>query len=76
MWIMMLIAPTGIAAILNLLVWIMVVALICWLLWWLIGYMGLPEPFDKVLRVIVGFLAVLFLINAILSLVGQSFIRW
>lgn len=66
----------GIGAILQLLISIVVVALICWLLWWLIGYMGLPEPFDKVLRIIIAFLAVLFLINAILALAGESFIRW
>jgi hypothetical protein len=55
---------------------IVVVALIAWLLWWLIAYMGLPQPFDKVLRVLIAIVAVIFLINAILSLAGQSFIRW
>ncbi len=64
------------SAIVTMFIWIVVVALICWLLWWLIGYMGLPQPFDKVLRVIVAVIAVIFLINAILTPVGKPFIQW
>ncbi len=72
---LLLLAVNG-SAIITMFIWIVVVALICWLLWWLIGYMGLPQPFDKVLRIIVAVVAVIFLINAILTLVGQPFIRW
>jgi hypothetical protein len=57
-------------------VWIVVVALICWLLWWLIGYAGIPEPFNRILRVIVAVFAVLFLINLLLGLAGHPIIRW
>lgn len=54
----------------NLLVWIFAIALICYLLWWVIGYVGLPEPFAKIARAIVAFAAVIFLINAILQVAG------
>lgn len=64
------------SAIVTMFIWIVAIALICWLLWWLIGYMGLPQPFDKVLRVLVALIAVIFLINAILTLVGKPFISW
>ena len=63
-------------AILSCFIWLIVVGLICWLLWWLIGYIGLPEPFNKVARVLIAVVAVVFLINALLTLVGQPFIRW
>ena len=64
------------SVILSVFIQIVVVALVCWLLWWLISYMGLPQPFDKVLRVLIAIVAVIFLINAILTIAGQSFIKW
>jgi len=60
----------------HLLVQLIVVGLICYLVWWLIGYIGLPAPFDKVARVIVAVFAVLFLINLVLGLSGTPLIRW
>lgn len=58
------------------LIWIVVVGLICWLLWWFIGYIGLPEPFNKVARVLIALVAVVFLINALLTIAGKPFINW
>ncbi len=63
-------------AMLSVLIWLIVIGLICWLVWWLIGYIGLPEPFNKVARVLVAVIAVVFLINALLSIAGRPFIRW
>jgi len=61
----------------NLLITVIVVGLICWLLWWLISYIGLPEPFNKIARVLIALVAVFFLINAILQVAGHDgFIRW
>ncbi len=50
----------------GLLVWIIVIGCIFGLLWWLIGYVGLPEPFNKVARVVVAVL---------LGLVGAPLVR-
>jgi uncharacterized membrane protein YuzA (DUF378 family) len=63
-------------ALLNAVIWIIVAAVIFWLVTWLIGYVGLPEPFAKVARVIVGIAAVLFLINALLTLAGKPLITF
>jgi len=52
---------------------IIVIGAICWLLWWLIGYLGIPEPFNKIARGVIAVVAVLFLINLLLSLSGSSF---
>lgn len=57
-------------------IWIVVAGLICWLLWWLIGFIGLPEPFNKIARVIVAVIAVVICINALMGLVGEPFIRF
>lgn len=40
------------SGLLNLLIQLIVAGLVFYLLWWLIGYIGLPQPFDKVIRVI------------------------
>jgi hypothetical protein len=61
---------------LNLLVFLIVTGLICYLLWWLIDFIGLPEPFNKVIKVIIAVVAVIVLINALLGLIGQPFLRW
>ena len=51
---------------------ILIVGGVCWLLWWLVGYIGLPEPFNKVARVIIAVIAVFFLINVLLSFSGMT----
>ncbi len=63
-----------------LLIQLIVIGLVFYLLWWLIGYIGLPEPFDKVARVIVALVAVIFLVNLVLGLTGGglalSSLKW
>ena len=54
----------------SLLVYIIVGGLVAYLIWWLIGYIGLPEPFDKVARVIVALVVLVFLLNVVLGLFG------
>jgi len=49
----------------QLLISLIVVGLVCYLLWWLIAYVGLPEPFNKVARVIIALFAVLFLLGVL-----------
>jgi predicted tellurium resistance membrane protein TerC len=56
----------------TVIVYLIVAGLIFGLLWWLIGYCGLPQPFDKVARVVVAVLSVLVVIGILLSLVGGS----
>lgn len=57
-------------------IWVVVAGLIFWLLWWLVGYCSLPEPFNKVARVILALAAVIVLINVLLSIAGHPFVRW
>lgn len=64
------------AGVINLLIWLIVIGLIFWLLNWLIGYVGLPDPFAKVARIILAVAAVILIINALLSLAGTPIIEW
>lgn len=63
-------------SVVSTLIWLICIGLIFWLLWWLIAYIGLPEPFNKVARVILAVAAVVVLINVLLSLAGHPLIRW
>jgi len=60
---------------LNLLVIVIVFGLVFYLLWWLIGTIGLPEPFDKVARVLVALVAVVFLIGILTGSVNFPVLR-
>jgi uncharacterized membrane protein len=60
----------SLTALVSLVLYLIVGGLVFWLIWWLIGYCGIPEPFNKVARVIVAVVAVLFIIGVLLSLVG------
>lgn len=55
---------------------IIVGGLIYWLLNYAIDVSGIPDPFRKVAKVILILLAILFLINVILTVVGYPLIRW
>ncbi len=60
----------------GLLITVIVIGLVCYLLWWLIGYIGLPAPFDKVARVIVALIAVIVLLDIVFGLgLGTPSIR-
>jgi uncharacterized membrane protein len=48
---------------LGLLVAVIVIGLIFYLLWWLLGKIALPEPFNKVAMVILCLAAVVILIS-------------
>lgn len=55
-------------ALLGLFVSIVVAGLIIWLLLYAISYIGIPEPFNKVLRVVIIVIGVIYLIKLLLPL--------
>ncbi len=59
-----------IAALINLLIVLLVAGLIFYCIWWFVGYIAVPEPFNKVIRVVVALVALLFLLGVLLSLLG------
>lgn len=52
----------------ELLIQLVIAGLIFWLLYWFLGQVGLPEPFNKVALVILALVVTLFLINILLGL--------
>jgi hypothetical protein len=58
--------------IVHLLLIAVVLALVCYLLFWLLGYLGTPEPIRKVVTVIVVVLIVLWLLSIFLPIVGVA----
>lgn len=64
------------SGLLSLLVQLIIVALIFWVIMWGLSQIGIPEPFNKVIRVILVVVACIIVINALLSLTGSAFIQW
>jgi len=57
--------------IISLIIYLVVLGLIAWLCWWFIGYVGLPEPFNKIARVLVGLVFFLILLSLLLGMLGH-----
>lgn len=49
---------------------ILIVGVVFWLLTWLVAYVGVAEPFSKVLKAVIAVVAVIFVIKALLDLTG------
>ena len=62
--------------VLNFFFWLVIAALIYYVLTWGLSKIGLPEPFNKIVTVILVLVVVIVLINALLLLVGKPFITW
>jgi hypothetical protein len=60
----------------NLVIWLIVAAVIFWLVNWLIDYIGIQEPFNKIIKVILAIFCVLICINALLALGGHPLVSW
>lgn len=71
-----LIAAVSGSTLVSAVIWIIVAGLIFWLLSWLIDYAGIGEPFNKVAKVVLALVAVVILINALLTVAGKPFITW
>jgi hypothetical protein len=71
-------AATGVSvdSLVSTLIYLVIIALVFWLIWWFIGYVGVPEPFNKVIRVIVGLVALLILINFLLGFAGHPIVSF
>lgn len=55
-------------------VWLIIAGVVFFLLNWLVGYIGLGEPINKIAKVIIGVLVVVLALNALLILTGNRII--
>lgn len=60
---------------LTFVIWFIIAGVVYWLIMWAVDTIGVPEPFNKVIKVVVILVALIFVINALLSLFGSPFIR-
>jgi hypothetical protein len=72
----LLIAAISGETVMHALIWLVIGALIYFVLDWGMKKIGLPEPFNKIAQVILVLLVVVILVNALLTLAGRPFIRW
>lgn len=61
----------GVDSLVELVIYLIIIGGVFWLLLFLIGYIGLPEPFSKVAKAIIMIVAVLILINVLLGFAGH-----
>ncbi len=64
------------SSLVSLLIMLVIGGLIAYLCWWFIGICGLPAPFDKIARVIIGLVVLIFLINILLGFAGHPLVAW
>ena len=62
----------SISAAVTVVMYLIIAGIIFGLLWWLIVFCQIPEPFNKVARVILAILAVFVVIGILLSLVNGT----
>lgn len=53
------------SGLLSFVVTLVIAGLLFWLLIWFVDFVGLPEPFNKVIKVVIGLVAVIFLIGVL-----------
>lgn len=58
-------------ALINVVLWLIVAGVVYWLVTWAIGQIGVPEPFNKVIRVILVIIVFLICLNALFMLFGR-----
>lgn len=56
--------------------WVLVAAVVFFLLQWLVGQIAPREPFAYVAKVIIAVFVVVCLLNAVFTIVGKPFISW
>ena len=70
----MTIAVLSLGGLLPLLIHLIIGGLILWVLWWALNTIAPPEPIRKICTVLIVLVAVVWLINLLLSLDGKAFI--
>lgn len=54
----------------GLLIWILIFGLLCYLIFWTMSYLGVPDPIRKVVTVIIVIIAILYLLGYVLPGTG------
>ena len=58
----------------GLLITVAVFALVCYVIYWVIGYLGVPEPIRKVVVVVIVLIAIIWILGNFLP--GTGHLAW
>lgn len=61
-------------SLIGLLITVCVFALVCYIIFWVIGYLGVPEPVRKVIVVVIVLIAVIWILSNFLP--GTHGLYW
>lgn len=70
------IAAIGGSDVLKAILWVITAGVVFWIFDWFIRYVGVPEPFAKIARLLAAILAVLMALNALFSFQGHPLLTW
>jgi len=57
---------------LSTLIYLLVVCIVIGLVWWIVDYLPVPEPLNKLIKVVSIVIGMIIIIYALLSLVGVT----
>ena len=69
----MLAAAVNESTIVNAIVWLVCIGLIFYVLYWLIGKLAIPEPFNKIAYAVLAIVSVVFCIRILFKFAGNPF---
>ncbi len=64
------------STLISLLITLVVAGLIFWLVMWFVGFVGLPQPFLMIVKVVMGLVVLIFLLNLLMGLGGHPLVAW
>lgn len=64
------------STLLSVVIWLVVASLVYFVIDWGLSKIALPDPFGKIARVILILITVILIVNALLLLTGNAFIRF
>ncbi len=64
----------SLSGLVPLLIQLVIAGLIFWLLMWFLGVCGLPEPFNKVAKILIALVVLIYVLNLLMGLSGNAFI--
>lgn len=64
-------AQAGVSGLLRAVIYLVIMGTIFWAIWYFVTWVGVPEPFLKVIKVLLGLAALVFVVNLLLSLIGS-----
>jgi hypothetical protein len=63
------------SALVTLLITLVILGLVVWVVFWGLGQIGVPEPFNKIIRAIIIIVVVVYLVSVLMGFAGHPLLR-